>query len=430
MSYAILSIIFLAGAIAIGFFRKLNVGLIAIMGAFIFGHIIGINDKKIISGFDANLFITLMGVTFLFSILSNNGSIELLAKKTVQLLGRKNWFIPIAIFIIGYVLTAIGPGSIPLLAIMPAFAIPVAITRGYNPLMMALIADFGAFAGRMSPITPEGILVRQLMEQAGLPVFNDFSIIFSCTVTGIVSSLVAFIYYKGYKVKEHKQTQEEKVHFEGKHILSLLGLLCMVIGVVAFKFNVGLVSFLVGVILLCLNVADEGQSIRGIPWAVLIMVCGVGTLMQLVVSTGGVKAMSNFLSTFMSGYTASMIMGITGGVMSWFSSGLGVVFPTLIPTAVEIANNVGGVTNPMELASAIVIGGTFTGVSPFSTTGGLILATLMTSVKNEGADNYNSENFETVNMDARKTYMELLVWAILTMAILAILAVCGVYRIF
>ena len=34
--------------------------------------------------------------------------------------------------------------------------------------MMALIADFGAFAGRMSPITPEGLLVRELLATGGI----------------------------------------------------------------------------------------------------------------------------------------------------------------------------------------------------------------------------------------------------------------------
>ena len=63
--------------------------------------------------------------------------------------------------------------------------------------------------------------------------------------------------------------------------------------------------------------------------------------------------------------------------MSWFSSGLGVVFPTLIPTVAGVAQAVGGGVNPIELCSMVVVGGTVTGVSPFSTTGALIVATAM-----------------------------------------------------
>ena len=63
--------------------------------------------------FKPNLFITLMGVTLLFSILNNNGTIELLAKKIVALAGKNNFLIPIAIFLIGFGLTTIGPGPFP-----------------------------------------------------------------------------------------------------------------------------------------------------------------------------------------------------------------------------------------------------------------------------------------------------------------------------
>ena len=168
MSMAVLTILFLVAAIAIGFFRKLNVGVLSIMAAFFMGHIMGLNDKQIITGFNGNLFFTLIGVTFLFSILNVNGTIELVAKRSVSMVGKHNWLIPIVRFLMGYILTAVGPGSIPLLAILPAFAIPVAIARGFNPLMMALIADFGAFAGRMSPITPEGLLVRELLATGGI----------------------------------------------------------------------------------------------------------------------------------------------------------------------------------------------------------------------------------------------------------------------
>ena len=161
MSMAVLTILFLVAAIAIGFFRKLNVGVLSIMAAFFMGHIMGLNDKQIITGFNGNLFFTLIGVTFLFSILNVNGTIELVAKRSVSMVGKHNWLIPIVMFLVGYILTAVGPGSIPLLAILPAFAIPVAIARGFNPLMMA-------FAGRMSPITPEGLLVRELLATGGI----------------------------------------------------------------------------------------------------------------------------------------------------------------------------------------------------------------------------------------------------------------------
>lgn len=79
------------------------------------------------------------------------------------------------------------------------------------------------------------------------------------------------------------------------------------------------------------------------------------------------------LESVMGPKTAATIMAIAAGLMSFFSSGLGVVFPTLIPTASGLAASIGGVT-ALELVSVIVIGGTVSGFTPISTTGALIMA--------------------------------------------------------
>lgn len=448
MDMAVTSIVFLGGAIALGFWRKMNVGIISMGCAFLLGRLLLMPDKQILSGFDASLFVTLMGVTFLFSVLNENGTIKLLSSHIVQLIGSKAWLLPVTIFVVGYVLTAIGPGAIPMLAIMPAFAIPVARARGFNPLMLALIADFGVFAGRMSPITPEGILVRELINMAGVTAPLDTALIINQTLTGIVCAIVAFVYYKGYKVTANpslatdgtevssSDASEITTHkcrllpaFSKMQWFSFLALVAVVLLVVVFKCNVGLVSFVAAAVLLAFGAGDEAKAIKGVPWGVLIMVCGVGMLMKLVVVTGGIKLISSVLSLLMNEYTASMVMGLTGGIMSWFSSGLGVVFSTLIPVVGEVANMVGGSVSPVELASLVVIGGTFTGVSPFSTTGALILATIMAE-KQSAAVAAEANKVTTSTAKNNHVFLSLLVWSVITLVILALLAICGVYRLF
>lgn len=417
-----ISIIVLGACITLGFLRKINVGLICIAGALIFGRLAGLSDKDILSGFNANLFITLMGVTLLFAILNTNGSIELLAKRIVSLAGKQNWIIPIIVYLVGYVLTAIGPGSIPMLAIIPAFTIPMAIARGYNPIMLALIGEFGAFAGRMTSITPEGILVRDLLSKAGVvetAAQVSKTLVFNQSITGIVCSLVAFVWYKGYRVKgEYEAGNKEKVSFNKEQLISLLGLLIVVVLVIFFKFNVGLISFAVSSILLCLGVANEKKSISSVPWGVLIMISGVGTLMKIVIATGGIDLISLFLSKFMNSYTVSAIMGTTAGIMSWFSSGLGVVFPTLIPTVSSVATLVGAEGLALEIGSLIVIGGTFAGLGPFSTAGGLILATVI-------AENKDKNDKEKEN----KLFVELMMWSVIPIVVFVGMSLLGIYRI-
>ena len=157
MDLGVISLVLLLLAIILGFFRKTNVGLVSLLFALILGRLAGMNDASILKGFNPNLFIKLMGVTFLFSVLTVNGTITLLAKKIVSLAGRNNFLIPILIYLMGAGLTMCGPGSIPVLAIMPAFAIPIAKAHGYNPLMLSIIGCCGCFSGRMTTLTPEEI---------------------------------------------------------------------------------------------------------------------------------------------------------------------------------------------------------------------------------------------------------------------------------
>ena len=68
MFYAILSLVFLAAAIAIGTLLKKNTGVISIALALILARIAGVTDKTVIGYFNNSLFIMLLGIMFLFCI--------------------------------------------------------------------------------------------------------------------------------------------------------------------------------------------------------------------------------------------------------------------------------------------------------------------------------------------------------------------------
>jgi di/tricarboxylate transporter len=416
MDLGVLSLVLLLAAIVLGFFRKTNVGLVSLLFALVLGRIAGMNDASILKGFNPNLFIKLMGVTFLFSVLNVNGTIDLLARKIVALAGKNNVLIPILIYLMGLGLTMCGPGSIPVLAIMPAFAIPIARAHGYNPLMLSIIGCCGCFSGRMTTITPEGILTYELLGKAGIdtaaavrPVFTNLFI------SGLLLAILCFVYYKGWRVEKRKEIKEEEhlKTFTAQQWLSLLGLLAMAVLVIAFKFNIGLVAFAIAAVLLLCHCANEGKSFKGVPWGVLIMVSGVSTLMNIVIKTGGIKLLTAALSTMMTPFTGAAVMGATAGIMSLFSSGLGVVFPTLLPTVASVSEAVGDI-NPIVLGSMVVIGGTITGLSPVSTTGGMIMAILM------------AEDQENQEME-RHLFLSLVAWGFAALVLVILLALSGVY---
>ncbi len=417
MNLGLISLILLLVAIAVGFWRNCNVGILCTGFAMILGIIYGLSTKEIIAGFSSSLFVQMVGITYLFSIINGNGTLELLARKMVALVGTKKRLIPIVIYILGFAICAVGPGAIPSLAIIPVIAIPVAVSAGINPIMTAIIGDLGVMSGRMSPLTPESAVVRELMEEQGLT-GNTIPIMIGMIITAIVTGILVYIYYKGWKVDANSSVTRIKdlPKFNVRQWLSLIGLLVLAVGVLFFSWNAGLTGFLVGSILVVLGDGQEKKAIAGIPWNVILMVLGVGILMNIVSISGGIDIMVSALEKIMGHRTASMIMAITAGFMSFFSSGLGVVFPTLIPTASGLASSLG--VSAVQLVTVIVIGGTVSGFTPISTTGALIMAGV---AQQENAEERFPQN---------KLFVELFAVSFIALAVLAIFAFLGIYGLF
>lgn len=412
MNLGLISLIALLAAIVIGFTRNANVGIISVGFAMILGLIFGIDTKEILSGFSSSLFIQMVGITYLFAIVQENGALELLAKKLVGLVGKRKALIPFVMYVLGFLICAVGPGAIPSLAIVPAIAIPVAVSAGVNPIMAAVIGDLGVMSGRMSPLTPESAVVRELMEAQGLA-GDTVPILVSMTVTCVVLAALVYIYYKGWRVEKHEEAELVLPKFTRSQLLSLTGLVVLAVGALFFSWNVGLTGFLVGTTLIVLGAGDEKKAVHAVPWNVILMVLGVGVLMNIVTISGGIDIMVAALEKIMGKHTASMIMSITSGFMSFFSSGLGVVFPTLIPTAGSLASSLG--VNAVDLVTVIVIGGTVSGFTPISTAGALIMASV---AQQENAEEKFPQN---------KMFVELFAVSFLALFLLALFSVIGVY---
>lgn len=413
MNLGLVSLILLLAAIVIGFARNCNVGILSIAFAMILGVIYKLNVSDIIAGFSSSLFIQMVGITYLFAIINGNGTLELLAKKMVGLVGKHTHLIPFVMFVLGFIICAVGPGAIPSLAIVPVIAIPVAISAGVNPIMTAVIGDLGVMSGRMSPLTPESAVVRELMEEQGMK-GTTIPIMICLTVTALVVAVLVYIYYKGWHVDASVNgTQEKLPKFNGHQWLSLLGLIVLAVGALFLSWNVGLTGFLVGTILIVLGSGEEKKAIAAIPWNVILMVMGVGILMNIISLSGGIDIMVAALEKVMSQRTASMIMAVAAGIMSFFSSGLGVVFPTLIPTASGLSASLG--VDAVQMVAVIVIGGTVSGFTPISTTGALIMAGV---AQQENAEERFPQN---------RLFVELFAVSFIALAVLALFAFIGIY---
>ncbi len=243
-----------------------------------------------------------------------------------------------------------------------------------SPILMGIMAILGAVGGTASPIALTGIIVGDLLTEMGIEgIVNQIFI--GVSISNLICAVVMYIILGGYKFRavETGEAGKEKDPFNRSQMISLVALLVMVVLVVGFSYDVGLICFTLSLVLMLTGAANEKTALKMIPWNVLILIAGVNVLMNITQKLGGIDLLASILATFMSSRTAAPIMGMTGGIMSWFSSANGVVFPTLIPTVPEIAQQVGE-ASIVQMVTAIVCSATVAGISPLSTGGSLIMA--------------------------------------------------------
>ena len=265
MELQIISLVFLIFAIVVGFIKKINVGLVALGVALPLSMIGKIEPKIIFSGFPSKLFLTLLGTMFFFSILQENKTLELLSKKVVLLVGKRAYLIPIIIYIISYLLSAAGPGAISVQSIMVILAVSLAIEMKISIILMGALSILGAVGGTTSPIALTGIIVADLTSNMEIPKIVD-SVFLGVSLANFICAVVLYMFLKGYKIKIDVKTSDENLIFNKEQKISILSLLLLIITVVGFQYDVGLVSFLLAFILILLKVGNEKTAIKKIPW--------------------------------------------------------------------------------------------------------------------------------------------------------------------
>src|SRR4029078_12461737 len=99
-------------------------GALAFVAAWLVGmYSLDLEEKEIIAGISGDLVLTLVGVTYLFAIARNNGTVDLIVRKAVQSVGGRVVLIPWVMFFVTALLTAIGAASPAACAIIGPIAL-------------------------------------------------------------------------------------------------------------------------------------------------------------------------------------------------------------------------------------------------------------------------------------------------------------------
>ncbi|MER7396789.1 SLC13 family permease [Streptomyces sp. NPDC000151] len=170
MSPEVLSILVLAVIFVLATTRSINMGALAFAAAFGVGTLVaGMDADEIFAGFPGDLFVVLVGVTYLFAIARANGTTDWLVHASVRLVGGRVALIPWVMFAVTGALTAIGAVSPAAVAIVAPLALGFAAQYGIKPLLMGALVVHGAQAGGFSPISIYGSTVNGIVAREHLP---------------------------------------------------------------------------------------------------------------------------------------------------------------------------------------------------------------------------------------------------------------------
>ena len=201
MSVELVSILVLCGIFLVATLLPIHMGALGIAAAFVVGMLVldGAMDEKvdeIAGGFPGDLFIILAGVTFLFAIAKNNGTVDWLVHASVRSVGGRVAYIPWIFFFVTGALTAVGavvPGAV---AIIAPIGMGFALRYKINPVLMGLMIINGATAGGFSPISIFGSITNGVVERNDLE--GSPTVLFlSSLVFNIVLGIITFWMFGG-----------------------------------------------------------------------------------------------------------------------------------------------------------------------------------------------------------------------------------------
>lgn len=378
-SPAVVTLVALGVAITASTLSSINLGVLSIALALLIGQFsAGMSAAEVTAGFPVPLFLTLLGVTLLFSAATQNGTLTKLARRALDLVPARRGWIPIAFFLLA-LLTAGVIGSLAAAAMLAPVALRMGRDAGISPFLMILMVANGGNAGVMSPFAPAGVIANGTMDSAGLPGHewsNYWNTLLAQSFVGLCGFTVAggFRLFGEQRERRRRPTHDQEA-FTRPQFATLAILAAFAATVVLLGAPVGTAGLLASTAIFGLGLADSTESIRGVPWGVLLMACGVTVLVGVSDHAGGLELASGLLAQATDSAWTPGLLGFVVGLVSVYSSSSGVVIPAFMPMVPRIVE-AAGAGDPLMLAYTINVGSHVVDVSPLSALGAVCLASV------------------------------------------------------
>lgn len=379
-------------AIAIGYKTKINIGLFAIVFAYLIGSFgLDLTASQVVNFWPIKIFFIIFAVTLFYNVAMVNGALEKLASHLLYACRNFPILLPLAIFASATVIAALGAGFYTVLAFMAPMTLLLCQKTGMSKIIGGMAVNYGALAGANFMTSQSGVIFRGIMEGVGVEPAQAFT---NSTAIFVTTLIVPIVVIGSYLLFNHKKlniniTAEKPAPFDPKQKQSLILIITLMAVVLIIpilnlimphnhlisflnsKVDIGFMAIIFAVISLLLKLADEKKVVAMVPWGTLIMICGVGMLIEVAIQAGVINELSDWVSTTIPFWVIPVAMCVIGAFMSLFASTLGVVTPALFPIVPAIAVATG--YNPTVLFVCIVVGAQASAISPFSSGGSLIL---------------------------------------------------------
>ncbi|HEY3563150.1 MAG TPA: SLC13 family permease [Kribbella sp.] len=394
------AILALVALFVVGTVLPINMGALAYVAAWLVGvYALHLSEKEILAGVSGDLILTLIGVTYLFAIAKNNGTVDLIVASAVRALGGRVALIPWVMFAVTAVLTAIGAASPAACAIIGPIALGFAARYKINPLMMGMFVVHGAQGGGFSPISIYGTITNSVMEKNDLP-SSELTVFLSSLVVNLVMATILFILFGGRKLMDQRVdfsaegNVSDELHHGGNtvtargtgasaptgtlargvrrdQLLTLIAFVGVAVVALAFDKNIGFVAITAAVLLAILSPTEHKDAIKQVAWPTVLLVAGVSTYAAVLTESGAPQFVGKWAAGLGAAVIGALVLCYVGGVVSAFASSTALL-PVIIPIAVPLIGH-GGISAGFFVA-ALAIASTIVDVSPFSTNGALMLA--------------------------------------------------------
>ncbi|MEO3868673.1 SLC13 family permease [Nonomuraea sp. B12E4] len=437
MSAELLSILALIAMFVVATFFPVNLGALALVGAFLVGTLAaGMSTDDILGAFPGSLFVILVGVTLLFAIATNNGTVDWLVRAAVHLVRGRIAAIPPVVFAISALLTAVGAPAPAVAAILAPIAFGFAADYRIHPMLIGLMVAHGTQAGAFSPISVLGGIVNGVTRDANLP-YNNISLFLSSFAFNTAAVVIVFFVFGGRDLMSRGTISAEPAPAGGDvpegtgtgtgapssetgsppaadswatsasaptpasgsgsgsggavttavapdtgvdggglrltmhQALTLIGIVALCLAVLVFQLDVGLTAVTVAVVLSLTSPKTNKGAVERVAWPTVLLICGVVTYVGVLQEIGTVDYVGSSVAAIGIPLLVALLICYVGGVVSAFASTVGIL-GALVPLAVPLLGQ--GTLGPIAMIAALSVSSAIVDVSPFSTTGALLVA--------------------------------------------------------